>query len=127
MRDRWGDAFDPTRNPDLGDLWASYMTNGAELLVAVDRDGAIVGTGALVPDPEGARIVRMSVAAAMRRQGIARTLVAELVELARETGVDHVVASTDIPWTDALALYEACGFVVTGHSDDETHLRLDLL
>lgn len=124
MRDRWGDAFDPSRNLDLDDLWTSYMTNGARLLVAVDDTDDIVGTGALVPDPEGARILRMSVAATARRQGVARTLVAALIDLARAGNVSHVVVSTDIPWTDAIALYESCGFEITGHSDDETHLHI---
>lgn len=124
LRDRWGDAFDPAMNPDLDDLWASYMTNGSQLLVGVDGGDTVIGTGALIADPNGARIVRMSVGASARRQGVARTLVAALVDRARAAGVTHVVVSTDIPWTDAIALYESCGFTITGRSDDEVHLRL---
>jgi len=126
MRDRWGAAFDPAQNPDLDDLWESYMTNGSCLLVAVDEDDTVVGTGALVPDRAGAEILRMSVATHMRRRGIARDVVAALVERARANDIDTVVVSTDTPWTDAIALYESCGFTITGHSDDETHLRRDL-
>jgi hypothetical protein len=29
MRERWGDAYDPSVNPDLDDISASYLDRGA--------------------------------------------------------------------------------------------------
>ncbi len=46
-----------------------------------------------------------------------RTLVAELVRVARSWGVDRVVLETTATWTDTVAFYLACGFSIT-HDDD---------
>ncbi|HZA87409.1 MAG TPA: hypothetical protein VE466_11045 [Acidimicrobiales bacterium] len=43
MRERWGDAYDPSANPDLDDISASYINWGAEVVV-VDIEGEIVAT-----------------------------------------------------------------------------------
>lgn len=131
MRDRWGDGFDPTSNPDLTDIWANYMTKGAVFLVAEMPDGSgvdqIVGTGALVPEsPQVSRILRVSVDREWRRRGIAKTIVAELLAVARRAGSNRVVVSTDTPWLEAVALYEATGFVVTGVDGTDTHFAMEV-
>ena len=116
MRDRWGNDYDPTSNPDLADLRANYMTNASLLLVAEMPDSEIVGTGALVPEGVGvSRILRISVDQASRRRGIAKALVAELLAAASKAGSTRVVVSTDTPWLEAIALYKATGFAVTGN------------
>ncbi len=131
MRDRWGDDYDPTSNPDLSDLDANYMTNARLFLVAemTDSNGAdqIVGTGALVPEGSGvSRILRVSVDRDWRRRGIAKALVAELLLAASKAGSTRVVVSTDTPWFEAIALYEATGFVAMGVDQTDTHLALEL-
>src|SRR5512146_2833208 len=69
LAEHWG-QIDPGRNPDLNDIAASYA--GAFFAVACLED-RLVGTGALVPrSAETAEIVRMSVAAPLRRRGIGR-------------------------------------------------------
>lgn len=61
MRERWGDAYDPSANPDLDDISASYINQGAEVVV-VDIEREIVATGTLLPEcNRHGRIVRMSV------------------------------------------------------------------
>ncbi len=79
LRDRWGEAFDASVNPDLNDFVANYLGRGAEIVV-IESNGEIIATGTLIAD-DGitGRIVRMSVAAAHRRQGLARRVVEELV------------------------------------------------
>lgn len=71
LTEHWG-QLDPTKNPDLNDIGATYAH--ATFLVAW-LHGTIVGTGALLPrSAHIAEIVRMSVAASMRRNGIGRRL-----------------------------------------------------
>jgi putative acetyltransferase len=101
-------AIDETLNPDLNDIAASYATG--VFLVACDGD-RVVGTGALTPQADGVAIVsRMSTAAAHRRRGVARAVLARLVELARERGCGRVVLGTNADWADAIAFYRAFGF-----------------
>ncbi len=127
MRDRWGEDYDPTSNPDLHNIEANYTANGRTFLVAEVPDGSVVGTGALVPEGRGvSRILRISVDRDWRRQGIAKSLVAELLVAARKAGSTSVVVSTDTPWLEAIALYEATGFLVTGADGIDTHFALEL-
>ena len=69
----------------------------------------------------------MSVAAAHRRRGIGRLIVAELVATARRWGVERVVLETTSTWTDAVDLYRSCGFVVTHVDGDDTWFALEVL
>jgi hypothetical protein len=41
MRERWGDAYDPSANSDLGDIAANYVDRGAEVVV-IEIGGEIV-------------------------------------------------------------------------------------
>jgi ribosomal protein S18 acetylase RimI-like enzyme len=126
MRERWGDAYDPSANPDLDNISASYVDRGAEVVV-VEMDGEIVATGMLQPERDGrGRIVRVSVDRARRRQGFGRQVVEELVRRARRRGMLEVVVLTDTPWTSAVALYRSCGFDDVGQDDTDTHLALPL-
>lgn len=126
LAERWGSAFDPGRNTDLDDLVASYLSRGSEIVVAVDR-GSIVATGTLVPDgPRRGRIVRVSVDAGRRGEGLGRRVVEELVRRAGESGMQQVVVSTDTPWLSAMALYRSCGFTELGRDDVETLFGLRL-
>jgi GNAT superfamily N-acetyltransferase len=81
----------------------------------------------LLPEPPDAgRLVRMSVAQTVRRQGLGRQVVAELVDRARRRGMTCVRVATDTPWHSALALYRACGFVEVGTDETDTHFELRL-
>ena len=123
MRERWGAGFDPAVNPDVDDMWASYIATGGEIVVWVE-DGAVVGTGTLVPEADGGgRIMRMSVARSWRRRGIGRRIVAELVRRAGRRGLRPVRVSTDTPWPEAVGLYAACGFAIVEQDDADTHFE----
>lgn len=124
MRERWGDQFDPAANPDTDDLWGNYIAAGAEILV-VEEGGDLVATGTLIPEAGGAgRILRMSVHGRHRRQGLARRMVAELLQRAARRGLDPVLVTTDTPWPDAVALYRSCGFALVSQDDEASHFSM---
>lgn len=126
LQDRWGERFDADVNPDLDDFVANYLDDGAEIVV-VEADGTIVATGILVPDDAGTgRIMRMSVAGAHRRQGLARRIVEELIGRAHRSGMSEVRVLADTPWTSAVELYRACGFTEIGSDGKDTHFVMPL-
>jgi GNAT superfamily N-acetyltransferase len=126
MRERWSDAYDPSVNPDLDDIWINYVEQDADVVV-VEFGAAIIATGILCPEPDhGGRIRRMSTAEEHRRQGYGRQVVQELLSWARHRGMVEVVVRTDTPWASALALYHSCGFVETDRDDTETDLAIRL-
>lgn len=119
----WG-WLDPTRNPDLDDIAASYA--GA-LFLAARQAGRLVGTGALVSRGEGtAEVVRMSVAADLRRQGIGRMILARLVQQARSSGIRRIVLETTDTWQDVIQFYLRFGFRITHYQDGDVYFALDL-
>lgn len=126
LRERWGDAYDPSANPDLDDISASYVDAGVEVVV-VEIASEIVATGMLRPEGDRrGRIVRVSVDQAHRRRGFGRQVVQELVRRARRRNMVEVVVLTDTPWASALALYRSCGFEDIGQDDTDSHLALPL-
>jgi GNAT superfamily N-acetyltransferase len=91
LTEHWG-QLDPTQNPDLNDIGATYAQ--ATFLVAWWH-GTIVGTGALLPrSAQIAEIVRMSVAASMRRHGIGRRLLQHLMAHAKAQGYRRMILET---------------------------------
>jgi GNAT superfamily N-acetyltransferase len=80
--------------------------------VLAHLDDAVVGCGALRPlDATTAEIKRMFVRQAARRHGVARAIVAQLVQDAAEFGYSSVRLETGNRQPEAIALYAACGFV----------------
>ena len=123
--EHWG-RLDETKIPDLRDIQQTYVAAGHTVLVA-EAGGQIVGTGTLVTEtPTRGRIVRMSVEAALRRRGLARRMVAALLDEARCRDLREVFVEATHDWHGAVALYEACGFVEYDRDSDEIHLRLRL-
>lgn len=126
LRARWGDSFDPAFNPDLDDIRTTYLDVGAEVVV-VEREAELVGVGILIAvgEAEG-RLLRISVAAACQRQGIATSIVRELVDRGRRRRMRRILVLTDTPWTSAVELYRACGFAELGSDGVDTHFELCL-
>lgn len=122
LEERWG-WRDPSKNLDLDDIATSYAD--AVFLVA-SRAGRIVGTGALVPrDGSVAEIVRMSVRADMRRQGIGSAMLEQLLASARKAGFRRVILETTATWDDVIAFYRRHGFAFTGRRDGDAYFALE--
>lgn len=127
MKERWGDVFEPTANADLDDIWSEYVERRRAEVVVVELEGAIVGTGTLVPiDVQTGELVRIAVNRQQRRKGIGALVVKELARRARENGMKTLCVTTDPPWTDAIALYRACGFTVVQTTSAAVALTMDL-
>jgi GNAT superfamily N-acetyltransferase len=123
LEEHWG-VLDLTKNPDLNDIAASY---GDAVFLTAWSGERLVGTGALVHEAEGvARIVRMSVAADMRRCGVGRALLARLCEAAETAGYRQIVLETTSEWQDAVAFYTRSGFRITGAWDGDTHFVVEI-
>ncbi len=118
--DHWG-VLDPTLNPDLNDIVASYAR--ATFLVA-RRAGRVVACGALVPRGEGlGEVVRMSVARAERRRGLGRQVLERLLEEARAAGLRRVVLETTETWSEVIAFYLQAGFRITHHAGGDAYFE----
>ena len=129
LGERFG-FIDETRNPDLDDIWTSYVLAG-HLFVVAQCEAELIGTGALCAEPSAAdqltgRLVRMSVAPRWRQQGIARAIVLHLVQAARERGWTRLLVETNHDWFDAIRLYQRCGFMPYDRDEESVHLALAL-
>ena len=125
LGEHWG-TIDPTLNPDLNAIGASYAD--ATFLVACLGE-RLVGTGAFVPrSARDVEIVRMSVAADMRRRGIARRILARLCETAQAAGYRRVFLETTSTWHGVIQFYLDYGFRITheeeGKFGGETYFEL---
>ena len=97
-------------NPDLDDIAAGYAR---DLFLVAEQVGVIVGCGALIYEGDGiARVQRMSVPRAFRRQGIAGAILERLIADARLLWCWRVVLETGF-WEDSVGFYTSRGFVET--------------
>lgn len=123
LEEHWG-WLDPSLNPDLDDILTSYA--GAVFLAA-KVDGALIGTGALIPEGAGAgRIARMSVDKAQRRGGVGTRILRALLDEARALGYRKIVLETTETWDDAIGFYLRNGFRITHRADGDAHFELRL-
>ncbi|RPI78274.1 MAG: N-acetyltransferase, partial [Chloroflexi bacterium] len=120
LEEHWG-VLDPTKNPDLDDIAASYA---GEIFILAKRNGKIVGTGAVVQeDEQTGRVVRMSVTKEMRRYGIGSRILEALCTAAQKRGYKRLVLETTTGWQDAEAFYQRFGFKITGYAGEDTNFE----
>jgi putative acetyltransferase len=122
--EHWG-WLDPTLNPDLDDIAASYLAPGHVFLIA-ESGQALVGTGALVIDGDRGQIVRVAVRPRWRRRGIGQALVFALLDAARARGLARAWMETNDDWREAIALYRRCGFQEFDHREGCVFMAVDL-
>ncbi len=103
--------IDESLNPDLDDIMTSYIVPG-HVFVVVLSGSKLVGTGALIiKDDKAGQLVRISVHADHRREGIGRAVVKHLVEIAKKRNLVRVLVETNNDWYDAIGLYRHLGFI----------------
>jgi putative acetyltransferase len=123
LGEHWG-FIDPTKNPDLNHIAASYQD---EIFLVAWKNDEIIGTGALIRRSHGtAEVVRMSVANQYRRQGIGRQILECLIEKARSLGYNQIILETTQTWKDVMAFYLSFGFRITHSQDGDVYFALDL-
>lgn len=123
LEERWG-TLDPSLNPDLSDIAASYATG---VFLVARLAGRLVGTGALTLESEGVgRIVRVSVARAHRRRGIGARILQALLDEARARGYHTLVLETTETWDDAIAFYLRHGFRIVARRHGDVHFAMAL-
>ncbi|MEI2610956.1 MAG: GNAT family N-acetyltransferase [Candidatus Promineifilaceae bacterium] len=116
--------IDENRNPDLNNIQQQYLDQG-NLFIVAEKDGIIVGTGALIHEAPGvSRMVRISVSQLHQRQGIGRQLVKYLMQQAWAQGDERLVIETNLDWWDAIGLYENLGFSEYSRDEESIHLHL---
>lgn len=148
----FGTGYVPRWHGDIIDPWDAYLAPARHvLLVAVDeRDGAVVATAALdsrgpahppnprhlaerYPSGETAQLRRVYVRPEHRRRGLARRLVAELLDFAAaDGGYRAVYLHTDPAVPGAEAFWRSLGKVVwderveRGRSDGIVHFEIPM-
>ncbi|OLF18805.1 GNAT family N-acetyltransferase [Actinophytocola xanthii] len=105
---------------------AARRAREAELLVAADAEGAVLGTVTLAPPgspwaqvsgPDELEFRMLAVAPAARGRGVGEVLTRAAVDRAVELGLSAVVLSSSLAMRAAHRLYERLGFHRTPHLD----------
>ena len=123
LQEHWG-ILDPGKNPDLNDISASYA--GGLFLIAL-RNDELIGTGAILPRPAHiGEVVRMSVVANMRRNGIGKMILDKLCDHARANGYRRVVLETTATWHEVIEFYKNYGFHITHDLGGDIYFSLEL-
>jgi GNAT superfamily N-acetyltransferase len=101
--------------PELYGLATAYAKAGGAGWVA-ERAGRIVGCVGVVPaSPPGSwEILKLYVAAEVRRQGLARRLMTLAEDCARAHGATAILLWTDTRFTEAHAFYRRLGYAQQG-------------
>lgn len=131
------DGFVAADSPYAEDLRdAASRAREAELYVALDEDGALVGTVTFCPEGSAYREVAgpgegefrmLAVDPAARRRGVAEALVRMCVERSEELGYGAVVLSSMPTQRAAQRIYERLGFRRTPELDWRPRPEIELL
>jgi ribosomal protein S18 acetylase RimI-like enzyme len=105
-----GYAPDPALDADMADFPSRYACAPNLFLVAASPGGQLVGMAGLL----NGEIRRVHVRLRSRQRGVARALVEELAERARDAGLKALRATVAESNQPSRRLFLACGFVATG-------------
>jgi len=96
--------------PDLADIAATYAPPDGTFLVALEQ-GRVVGTGGVLHISErDCELKRLYVRAPDRRQGIASTLMGELLDFIRQRGYKRILLEVRPEMQDTVKAYARYGF-----------------
>lgn len=103
---------DPSR-----DIVEGYLGRGK--CYVAEEDGAVIGVYVLIPTrPEMVELVNVAVEESRHGRGIGKQLVLHAVRTAREQGARTIEVGTGNSSVAQLALYQKCGFRITGVDRD---------
>lgn len=103
---------DPSR-----DIVEGYLGRGK--CYVAEEDGAVIGVYVLIPTrPETVELVNVAVEESRHGRGIGKQLVLHAVRTAREQGARTIEVGTGNSSVAQLALYQKCGFRITGVDRD---------
>jgi N-acetylglutamate synthase-like GNAT family acetyltransferase len=126
LAEHWG-ILDTTLNQDLNNIASSYQ--GETFFVAVLGE-EIIGCGALIVEDKAertyGRIVRMSVKKVYQKQGIGTRILQHLEIAAKQKQIQKIILETTQTWDKVIAFYQANGFHIVGHWNEDTHFEKDL-
>lgn len=98
-------------------LVEEYLKRGQCYVAELDQH--IVGTYVLLPTrPETVELVNLAVDEESQGKGIGKSLVHHAIQLARESGYKTIEIGTGNSSVGQLALYQKCGFRITGVDRD---------
>jgi len=121
LDERFDGGFDP------GDAWTSDAGSLApptgSFLVARSDDDVVACGGVQRIAPGTAEIKRMWVHPAWRGAGLGARMLGRLEELARDLGHQRVNLDTNSSLTEAIAMYEAAGYVACPAYNDNPYAR----
>lgn len=84
-----------------------------------EKENHIIGVYVLLPTrPDTAELVNVAVEETLQSQGIGKKLVTHAVETARKLGFSTIEVGTGSTGVAQLALYQKCGFRMTGIDRD---------
>jgi GNAT superfamily N-acetyltransferase len=106
----YGVAADPD-DSDADVMRFGEQEEGVRHLVA-DDDGVPIGSAILTPYGEGRiKLSKLFLQRDFRGQGLGRRMLAAAVDLARSDGYREIFLTTRAVYQEAVALYEACGWL----------------
>jgi GNAT superfamily N-acetyltransferase len=103
---------------DLADIAAAYAPPDGIFLIALDQ-GRVIGTGGVlhISDTD-CELKRLYVRAQNRRQGVASTLMGELLDFIRQRGYRRILLEIGPEMQDTIKAYARYGFApVEGEED----------
>ncbi len=105
-----GFAIEAKDRRSIDDPEGVFLAGGGRIFI-VERAGEAVGCCALIRMDDGFEVSKMTVAPAVRGQGLARRLLDACEAAARKAGVGRLYLETNSALKPAIALYESFGFV----------------
>ena len=117
---RFPGGFDP--GDALDTAAAEYDPPNGVFILAAAADNEVLGCGAVAfLDDETAEIKRMWIAPTGRGMGLGKRLLSHLEDHALRTGRTRILLDTNATLTEAMAMYESCGYVAIPRYNDNAY------
>ena len=126
----WIDRYfrvEPHDRATLDDPITSIIEPGGEIFFAVNADGRVAGTVALIPDGQDrVELAKMAVSSDFQRNGIGDRLMRACLEYARQKGKSSIFLLSNTKLIPAINLYRKYGFVETDPPERATYERVNI-